>query len=177
MADSPTNPSPINQYITTNPNLNHPYRGASLDGLSDRCATQLFLSTFNAVGGKKRKNKRKTRKNNKNFMKYKKSKKRYKRKSKRKSKRKRKTLRKSKNRKVFFGGAEDDCKENNGESISHGHAQKPYDIARQPFIAQQPTWAQFGWNDAVGQHTHNTVNMNWVKGLTNQYNNASKCQK
>jgi hypothetical protein len=175
MADSPTNLSPINQYHTTNPNLNNPYHGASLDGLSQRCATQLFLSTFN--GGKKRKNKKVTRKHNKNRIKNKKSKRRYKRQSKRKSKRKRKTLRKSKSRKVFFGGAEDDCTEHNGASISHGDAQKPYDIARQPFIAVTPDWSQFGWHDAVGQHTHNTVNMNWIKGLTNQYNNASKCQK
>ena len=175
MADSPTNLSPINQYHTTNPNLNNPYHGASLDGLNQRCATQLFLSTF--IGGKKRKNKKVTRKHKKNIIKNKKSKRRYKRQSKSKSKRKRKTLRKSKSRKVFFGGAEDDCTEHNGASISHGDAQKPYDIARQPFISVTPDWSQFGWHDAVGQHTHNTVNMNWIKGLTNQYNNTSKCQK
>lgn len=173
MADSPTNLSPINQYHTTNPHLNNPYHGASLDGLNQKCATQLFLSTFK--GG--RKNKKVTRKHKKNIIKNKKSKKRYKRQSKRKSKRKRKRLRKSKSKKVFFGGAEDDCTEHNGSSISHGDAQKPYDIARQPFIAVTPDWSQFGWHDAVGQHTHNTVNMNWIKGLTNQYNNASKCQK
>lgn len=175
MADSPTNLSPINQYHTTNPNLNNPYHGASLDGLNQRCATQLFLSTF--IGGKKRKNKKVTRKHKKNIIKNKKSKRRYKRQSKSKSKRKRKTLRKSKSRKVFFGGAEDDCTQHNGASISHGDAQKPYDIARQPFISVTPDWSQFGWHDAVGQHTHNTVNMNWIKGLTNQYNNTSKCQK
>lgn len=175
MADSPTNLSPINQYHTTNPNLNNPYHGASLDGLNQKCATQLFLSTFN--GGKKRKNKKVTRKHKKNIIKNKKSKKRYKKQSKSKSKRKRKTLRKSKSRKVFFGGAEDDCTQHNGASISHGDAQKPYDIARQPFISVTPDWSQFGWHDAVGQHTHNTVNMNWIKGLTNQYNNTSKCQK
>jgi len=64
MDNKATNSSPIKQYHTTNPHLNNPYHGASLDVLNQKCASQLFLSTFS--GGKKKKNKKETRKNNKN---------------------------------------------------------------------------------------------------------------
>ena len=62
-------PNPTKPYITTNPYLNNPAKGVSLDVMGSACAQQLLLKSFSG-GRKNRKTKnRKTKKYIKKFKK------------------------------------------------------------------------------------------------------------
>ena len=63
-------PNPSPPYITTNPHLNNPLKGVSLDNESNACAQQLFFRSFSSGGGRKKSKVLKNKKKNIYTIKY-----------------------------------------------------------------------------------------------------------
>ena len=66
--------NPMTPYRTTNPHLNNPLKGVSLDTSSSKCAQQLLLKTFSGGSKSKKYKKSKIYKKSKKYKKNKKSK-------------------------------------------------------------------------------------------------------
>ena len=100
-------PNPTNPYVTTNPHLNNPLKGVSLDVMGSACAQQLLLKSFSG-GSKNRKTKNRKTKNRKTKNRKTKNRKTKNRKTKNRKNKKNRN-RKIKNKKFLLKGGAGTC--------------------------------------------------------------------
>ena len=151
MSDKTYQNNPSTPYLTTNPNLNNPLQGVSLDNANSACAQHLLLKSFsggtiNKKYSKKSKKSKKGKKSKKN-KKSKKYIKNKKNKKNRKSKKSKKSKRKTK-KKIFKGGSpptdsdSQDCN-HTGQTILDSGAKLPSKVPSPGYgmVSSQASWS------------------------------------
>jgi hypothetical protein len=138
MSNTNTQPNLTPPYVTSNPNLNNPYKGVSLQSMNSKCAQQLLFSTFSGGSSKKNKKYKKYKKNKKN----KKNKSTKKKQTLKKFSKKKKTLKKftkKKNtlKKFIKGGSGSSNNTYTGSDLNNSGTTQP----RPSYGAQFPTGA------------------------------------